>query len=128
MHKLHDSDCKNQLEEYSIKNPNVMIINSPNAIERLHNRILMLEVVTGLNNIETETKSFGILKQIVIYNMRTLLDRNQWGECLKFPVIAKPLVADGSAKSHKIYVSGFQSGWFEQAKTTDCVVKVRESW
>ncbi|KAI8027671.1 Inositol-tetrakisphosphate 1-kinase 1 [Camellia lanceoleosa] len=102
MHKLYGSDCKNQLEEYLIKNPNVMIINSPDAIEKLHNRILMLEVVIDLNNIEIETKSFGILKQIVIYNMRTLLDQNQWGECLKFSVIVKPLVAHGSAKSHKI--------------------------
>ncbi|CAL5429488.1 unnamed protein product [Camellia sinensis] len=110
MHKLCGSDWKNQLEEYSIKNPNVLIIDSPDAIERLHNRISMLEVVTGLNNIETETESFGIPKQIVIYDTRTLLDPNQWGEGLKFPVIAKPLVADGSAKSHKMSLVFNQDG------------------
>ncbi|KAI7981696.1 Inositol-tetrakisphosphate 1-kinase 5 [Camellia lanceoleosa] len=83
MHKLCGSDWKNQLEEYSIKNPNVLIIDSPDAIERLHNRISMLEVVT---------------------------DPNQWGEGLKFPVIAKPLVADGSAKSHKMSLVFNQDG------------------
>ncbi|KAL7182251.1 hypothetical protein ACSBR1_041037 [Camellia fascicularis] len=62
----------------------------------------MLEVVIGLNNIKTEIESFGISKQIVIYDTMTLLDSNQWGEGLKFPVIAKPLVVNGSAKLHKM--------------------------
>ncbi|CAL5362646.1 unnamed protein product [Camellia sinensis] len=70
----------------------------------------MLEVVASLNNIETETELFGILKQIVIYDMKTLLDPNQWGEGLKFSVIAKPLVADGSAKSHKMSLVFNQDG------------------
>ncbi|KAE8697627.1 putative Myb domain protein 39 [Hibiscus syriacus] len=49
-----------------------------------------------------------IPKQIVIYDQETLFDNHAW-ELLKFPVIAKPLVADVSAKSHKmalVYVVG----------------------
>ncbi|KAA8522031.1 hypothetical protein F0562_012655 [Nyssa sinensis] len=101
LHKFCGEDWKKQLEEYSVKNPGVLIIDSPDAIERLHNRISMLQVVSELE-IESKGESFGIPKQIVIYDSETLLDPNRWGEGLKFPVIAKPLVADGSAKSHKM--------------------------
>ena len=60
----------------------------------------MLQVVSELN-VDDQSETFGILKQIVIYDKDTLFDRRNW-EALKFPVIAKPLVADGSAKSHKM--------------------------
>ncbi|XAR70649.1 Inositol-pentakisphosphate 2-kinase [Bertholletia excelsa] len=110
LHKLSGEDWKSQLEQYSAKCPNVLIIDSPAAIERLHNRISMLEVVTGLE-IKTETdESFGIPKQILIYELETLRDPNAWGEGLNFPVIAKPLVADGSAKSHKMSLVFNQDG------------------
>ncbi|BBN67914.1 Inositol 1,3,4-trisphosphate 5/6-kinase family protein [Prunus dulcis] len=107
MHKLYGNDWKRQLEEFRVKNPNAVIIDSPEEIERLHNRISMLQVVSELK-IEHESDTFGIPKQIVIYDKETLFDRQAW-EGLKFPVIAKPLVADGSAKSHKmalVYVVG----------------------
>ncbi|KAK6119492.1 hypothetical protein DH2020_046769 [Rehmannia glutinosa] len=77
LHKIYGAEWRQQLAEYSVKNPKVLIIDSPDAIERLHNRISMLQVVTdGEMDLESEG--------------------------LKFPVIAKPLVADGSAKSHKM--------------------------
>ncbi|XVF52330.1 hypothetical protein PTKIN_Ptkin05aG0010000 [Pterospermum kingtungense] len=100
LHKLYGEDWKSQLEEFRSKNPNAVIIDSPNAIERLHNRISMLQVVSELK-IENQSETFGIPKQIVIYDQETLFDNQAW-ELLKFPVIAKPLVADGSAKSHKM--------------------------
>ncbi|WJX87795.1 Inositol-tetrakisphosphate 1-kinase [Trifolium repens] len=68
LHKLYGDDWKRQLQEFQTRNPNAVILDAPEAIERLHNRISMLQA---------------------------------W-ESLKFPVIAKPLVADGSAKSHKM--------------------------
>ncbi|KAM7493918.1 hypothetical protein LguiB_028527 [Lonicera macranthoides] len=101
LHKCYGEDWKRQLNEYSVKYPNVLIIDSPEAIERLHNRISMLQVVSELK-IENSMGSFGIPMQTVIYDSDTLLDTSVWGEGLKFPVIAKPLVADGSAKSHKM--------------------------
>ncbi|XP_042508916.1 inositol-tetrakisphosphate 1-kinase 1-like [Macadamia integrifolia] len=100
LHKLSGDAWKQQLEDYSIKNPNVFIIDRPEAIERLHNRISMLQVVSDLE-IPQEKETFGIPKQIVIYNSGALLDPASL-EGLRFPVIAKPLVADGSAKSHKM--------------------------
>ncbi|XP_043693926.1 inositol-tetrakisphosphate 1-kinase 1-like [Telopea speciosissima] len=100
LHKFSGDAWKQQLQEYSFKNPNVCIIDPPEAIERLHNRISMLEVVSELD-IPKEDETFGVPKQIVIYNSEALLDPASL-EGLRFPVIAKPLVADGSAKSHKM--------------------------
>ncbi|XAR54792.1 Inositol-pentakisphosphate 2-kinase [Bertholletia excelsa] len=109
LHKMCSDDWKKQLEEYSAENPKVLIIDSPEAIERLRNRISMLEVVTELD-VKSETESFGIPKQTLIYDSKALLDPNAWGEGLQFPVIAKPLVADGSAKSHKMLLVYNQDG------------------
>ncbi|XP_044465213.1 inositol-tetrakisphosphate 1-kinase 1-like isoform X2 [Mangifera indica] len=100
LHKLYGEDWKKQLQQFQIQNPNAIILDSPEAIERLHNRISMLQVVSELKT-GNQSETFGIPKQIVIYDKETLFDR-QALELLKFPVIAKPLVADGSAKSHKM--------------------------
>lgn len=101
LHKLYGDDWKKQLVDYKVKNPNVVILDAPEAIERLHNRISMLQVVSELKIVQNDRETFGIPKQIVIYDAETLRDHRSW-EGLKFPVIAKPLVADGSAKSHKM--------------------------
>lgn len=101
LHKLYAEDWKQQLRDYSIQNPGSLIIDMPEAIERLHNRITMLEVVTKLN-IEASAESFGIPNQTVVYDAVSASEVNVESEGLKFPVIAKPLVADGSAKSHKM--------------------------
>ncbi|KAF9625732.1 hypothetical protein IFM89_026660 [Coptis chinensis] len=58
----------------------------------------MLQVVSELN-VDQENETFGIPKQIVVHE---LLDPALVMQELVFPVIAKPLVADGSAKSHKM--------------------------
>ncbi|GAA0169448.1 hypothetical protein Leryth_005446 [Lithospermum erythrorhizon] len=101
LHKLYGEDWKNQLLEYSAKYPNALILDSPESIQRLHNRITMLEVVTELE-IDCKKGSFGIPKQFVIEDFVELTDVKIRDEGLKFPVIAKPMVADGSAKSHKM--------------------------
>lgn len=105
LHKLYGDDWKRQLQQFQIQNPNAVILDAPEAIERLHNRISMLQVVSELRvRVGVDEKggeTFGIPKQIVIYDKETLSDGQAW-ESLKFPVIAKPLVADGSAKSHKM--------------------------
>lgn len=108
LHKLYGDDWKKQLQEFSLKNPNARILDPPAAIERLHNRISMLQVVSELK-VESHSNTFGIPKQIVIYDYETLGELQAW-EPLKFPVIAKPLVADGSAKSHKMSLVFNQDG------------------
>lgn len=116
LHKLYGDDWRKQLCEYLIRNPSAIVIDLPDAIERLHNRISMLDVVAEIEVLkggETDgTASFGIPKQIVIYEPEKLKDAEGF---LKFPVIAKPLVADGSAKSHKMLLI-FSSEGFEKLK------------
>lgn len=108
LHKLYSDEWRQQLKDFSVKNPRSLIIDPPEAIERLHNRISMLQVVTELelgdggDQEGSEASFFGIPKQIVIYDSDTVSEANLQNEGLKFPVIAKPLVADGSAKSHKM--------------------------
>lgn len=113
LHKLYGDDWRKQLREYLICNPSAIVIDLPDAIERLHNRISMLDVVSEIDEMKNdETASFGIPKQVVIYEYDKL---KEWSEGLKFPVIAKPLVADGSAKSHKMLLI-FSSEGFEKLK------------
>ncbi|XP_009622646.1 inositol-tetrakisphosphate 1-kinase 1-like [Nicotiana tabacum] len=101
LHKLYGEDWRLQLKEFSLQNPQALIIDSPESIERLHNRISMLQVATELE-IKCETASFGIPKQTVVYDAKIVSASYLESEGLKFPMIAKPLVADGSAKSHKM--------------------------
>lgn len=108
LHKLYSDEWRQHLKDFSVKNPRSLIIDPPEAIERLHNRISMLQVVTELelgdggDQEGSEASFFGIPKQIVIYDSDAVSEANLQNEGLKFPVIAKPLVADGSAKSHKM--------------------------
>ena len=79
-----------------MENPDVVIIDMLEAIERLHNLHLCLEVVKELKILEG-TESFGSGSKLLFMN------RNRYSKVLdelNFPVIAKPLVADGSANSH----------------------------
>ncbi|RWR81030.1 inositol-tetrakisphosphate 1-kinase 1-like protein [Cinnamomum micranthum f. kanehirae] len=102
IHKLYGHDWKSQLEQYASQNPNSLVIDPPDAIERLHNRISMLQVVSELEVPQQLDTTFGVPKQIVVYHSDTLSDPAAITPILRFPVIAKPLVADGSAKSHKM--------------------------
>ncbi|XP_059667430.1 inositol-tetrakisphosphate 1-kinase 1 [Cornus florida] len=100
IHKLYVEEWKKRLDGFSLQNPNVVIVDQPDAIERIHNRVSMLQVVNGLK-ISQENETIGVPKQIVIYNQESLLDQKALEE-LKFPVIAKPLVANGSVNSHQM--------------------------
>ncbi|KAG1362025.1 inositol-tetrakisphosphate 1-kinase 5 [Cocos nucifera] len=100
LHKLYGDDWKAQLQEFAARHPDVPIIDPPHFIERLHNRISMLQVVSELE-IPQDRETFGIPSQVVIYDSGALSNSGVVG-ALHFPVIAKPLVADGSAKSHKM--------------------------
>ncbi|KAF7806081.1 inositol-tetrakisphosphate 1-kinase 1 [Senna tora] len=103
IHKLYDEDWKKQLAEFSALHPNTPIIDRPESIERLHNRISMLEVVTQLK-ISLGNDTVWIPKQAVIHESKALDDdANAIEELgLKFPLIAKPLMANGSDSSHKL--------------------------
>ncbi|KAJ7558127.1 hypothetical protein O6H91_04G025400 [Diphasiastrum complanatum] len=98
LHKLRDPEWNKQLSLYEMKHPEVIVIDPPEAIKRLHNRISMLQAVAEIQ-VSDGLETFGIPKQVVVDKSETLNDSRALA-ALKFPVIAKPLVADGSARSH----------------------------
>uniref|UniRef100_A0A1J3HQ47 Inositol-tetrakisphosphate 1-kinase n=1 Tax=Noccaea caerulescens TaxID=107243 RepID=A0A1J3HQ47_NOCCA len=108
IHKLYDVYWKENLLEFRDKCPGVPVIDSPEAIERLHNRVSMLEVITQLFPV-SDSEIFGVPRQVVVMDPGVLSGGGALGE-LKFPVIAKPLDADGSAKSHKMFLIYDQEG------------------
>lgn len=103
VHKIYSDDWNRQLLDFKSKNHSVLIIDSPDAIQRLHNRISMLDFVNQLPPSPFPI-SFGIPRQIVVddSNAQLLNDPNNLLKFISFPAIAKPLVADGSAKSHEM--------------------------
>ncbi|KAH0931640.1 hypothetical protein HID58_008757 [Brassica napus] len=113
IHKLYDLDWKQNLHEFREKCPNVPVVDSPEDIEKLHNRVSMLEVITQLNFPVSERERFGVPKQVVVMDPTVLSCGGGGGEGLgelEFPVIAKPLDADGSATSHKMFLIYDQEG------------------
>ncbi|CAH8271322.1 unnamed protein product [Arabidopsis lyrata] len=109
IHKLYDVYWKENLHEFREKCPGVPVIDLPEAIERLHNRVSMLEVITQLRFPVSDSERFGVPAQVVVMDSSVLSGGGALGE-LKFPVIAKPLDADGSAKSHKMFLIYDQEG------------------
>jgi inositol-1,3,4-trisphosphate 5/6-kinase/inositol-tetrakisphosphate 1-kinase len=101
IHKLYGDDWRAQLEAFAARHPAVPVVDPPHAIDRLHNRISMLQVVSELDHAADKDRTFGIPSQVVVYDAAALADSGLLA-ALRFPLIAKPLVADGTAKSHKM--------------------------
>jgi inositol-1,3,4-trisphosphate 5/6-kinase / inositol-tetrakisphosphate 1-kinase len=102
IHKLYGDDWRAQIEAFASRHPTVPVVDPPHAIDRLHNRISMLQVVSELDHAPLDDHStFGIPSQVVVYDADALADSGLLA-ALRFPLIAKPLVADGTAKSHKM--------------------------
>ncbi|KMT07468.1 hypothetical protein BVRB_6g150860 [Beta vulgaris subsp. vulgaris] len=105
VHKVYGEDWKVRLHDFKFKYPEAIIIDSPIAIERLHNRLSMLEVVNHLPDPVQQSQgySFGIPKQAVINAdddaHESFLNMS---EKLNFPVIAKPLLANSSDNAHEM--------------------------
>ncbi|CAN6294146.1 unnamed protein product [Urochloa humidicola] len=101
IHKLYGDDWRAQLEAFAARHPAVPVVDPPHAIDCLHNRISMLQVVSELDHAADKDRTFGIPSQVVVYDAAALADSGLLA-ALRFPLIAKPLVADGTAKSHKM--------------------------
>lgn len=100
-HKLYGPEWRKQLEEFALQNPTAIIVDPIDAIEKLHNRLTMLDVVNELK-IAGDNETIGIPIQIFVgENSESLLDAIT-SQGLHFPVIAKPLIANGSADSHQM--------------------------
>ncbi|CAN4089346.1 unnamed protein product [Withania somnifera] len=97
-HKLYDTEWRKQLEEFSIKNPNAIIVDPIESIEKLHNRVSMLDPVSLLK-IENLTTP-----------MQTLVDSKEslqdavGNQGMRFPLIAKALLANATADAHHMFL------------------------
>ncbi|KAI4336149.1 hypothetical protein L6164_014714 [Bauhinia variegata] len=100
IHKVYTQEWKKMLAELTAKHPDVAILDPPELIEPLHSRVSMLNVVTLLE-IPLEKETVGIPKQVVLEESSQDDDRDQALD-LKFPLIAKPLLANGNLGSHEL--------------------------
>ncbi|XP_074566310.1 inositol-tetrakisphosphate 1-kinase 5-like [Curcuma longa] len=97
IHKLQGYEWRLELINFSAKYPGVPVVDKPlYNIERLHHRITMLQVVSELD-VPHGTETFGVPKHMLVYNPNS--EAFSGIIPLRFPIIAKPLLSDGSAKS-----------------------------
>ncbi|XP_039069882.1 inositol-tetrakisphosphate 1-kinase 3 isoform X1 [Hibiscus syriacus] len=101
LHKMTGKEWRQVLEDYRHTHPEVTVLDPPDAIQHLHNRQSMLQCVADMN-LSSSYGKVGVPRQLVIKkDASSIADAvNKAG--LILPLVAKPLVADGSAKSHEL--------------------------
>ncbi|PWA84469.1 inositol-tetrakisphosphate 1-kinase, ATP-grasp fold, subdomain 1 [Artemisia annua] len=104
IHKLYGQEWDLDLDNFSIKHANATVIDPPSAIQRLHNRISMLEPVSQL-----KIPQLNVPNQILIQDSESL-QCFKTTNYLKFPMIAKSLLADGSPNAHDMSLVFNQEG------------------
>ncbi|CAJ1943860.1 unnamed protein product [Sphenostylis stenocarpa] len=96
IHKVHTPCWTEHLRQFSATHPDTIIIDPPELVHRLHNRVSMLEVVTDLQILDNT--SVGVPRQVIVIKPTDFDKIEELG--LRFPLISKPLAADGGAGSH----------------------------
>eukprot|EP01018_Ginkgo_biloba_P002179 Gb_25244 [translate_table: standard] len=99
LHKLPGKEWRQKLEDYRQMHPEVIVLDPPDAIQHLYNRQSMLQDVADLDLCDCEGK-VGVPRQLVVTGDPSLIPEAVAKAGLKLPLVAKPLVADGTAKSH----------------------------
>ncbi|XP_042008292.1 inositol-tetrakisphosphate 1-kinase 3-like isoform X2 [Salvia splendens] len=101
LHKLEGRDWSQVIERL---HPEVTVVDPPEAIQHLRNRQSMLEVVADLKLPE----SYGKVctpRQLVISKNPTSVPDEVVKAGLTVPLVVKPLVVDGSVKSHALFLA-----------------------
>ncbi|KAL5070243.1 hypothetical protein RYX36_021130 [Vicia faba] len=106
LHKLSGEEWREIIEDFRQKHPDVIVLDPPDAIQHLHNRQSMLQDVVDLNLSESNGK-VGIPSQLVITKDKasSTIPYEVTKAGLKLPLVAKPLVVDGTAKSHELFLA-----------------------
>ncbi|KAL9682950.1 hypothetical protein QQ045_014762 [Rhodiola kirilowii] len=105
LHKLTGKEWRQILEDYREAHPEVTVLDPPDAIQHLRNRQSMLQDVADIN-LSSSYGRVGVPKQLVV----TSDDASSIPDAvtnagLKLPIVAKPLLADGSSKSHELSIA-----------------------
>ncbi|XP_010455233.1 PREDICTED: inositol-tetrakisphosphate 1-kinase 3-like isoform X1 [Camelina sativa] len=101
LHKQIGKEWRLILEEYRLGHPDVTVLDPPDAILHLRNRQSMLQCVADMNLSDSYGR-VGVPKQLVIKRDASSIPEAVNKAGLRLPLVAKPLVADGSAKSHEL--------------------------
>ncbi|XWS63030.1 hypothetical protein CRYUN_Cryun06bG0061700 [Craigia yunnanensis] len=104
LHKLSGKEWCKIIEDYRQTHPEVTVLDPPDAIQHLHNRQSMLQDVVNLNLSDFHGK-VGVPRQMVITEDPLSIPDEVTKAGLKFPLVAKPLVVDGSPKSHELFLA-----------------------
>ncbi|KAL5225953.1 hypothetical protein ABZP36_012592 [Zizania latifolia] len=101
LHKLTNKEWQQVLEDYREEHPEVTVLDPPNAIQHLHNRQSMLQEVAdlSLSNVYGEVCT---PRQLVIMKDPLSIPDAVANAGLTLPLVAKPLVVDGTSKSHEL--------------------------
>ncbi|XP_022725205.1 inositol-tetrakisphosphate 1-kinase 3-like isoform X2 [Durio zibethinus] len=94
------NDCQ---MDYRQTQPQVIVLDPPDAIQHLYNRQSMLQNVVDLNLSDFHGK-VGVPRQMVITEDPLSIPDEVTKAGLKLPLVAKPLVVDGSTKSHELFL------------------------
>ncbi|KAL3634057.1 Inositol-tetrakisphosphate 1-kinase 3 [Castilleja foliolosa] len=97
LHKLSGKEWRRVLEDYGNANPEVTVLDPPDAIQQVYNRQSMLQDVADLNLSDVYGK-VGVPKQLVIKKDPLSIPGAVNKSGLRLPIVAKPLFA----KSHEL--------------------------
>jgi len=101
LHKFTGKEWRQSLEDYKRKYPDVIVLDPPEAILQLRNRQSMLQDVAELD-MSSSGGFVGVPRQLVVTGDATSIPASVSAAGLKLPLVAKPLVSDGSAKAHEM--------------------------
>ncbi|XP_042514620.1 inositol-tetrakisphosphate 1-kinase 3-like [Macadamia integrifolia] len=101
LHKLSGKEWCQIIEDYSLTHPEVTVLDPPDAIQHVHNRQSMLQDVADLNLSDCHG-TVDVPRQLVIKKDPSSIPDAVSKAGLMLPLVAKPLVVDGSAKSHEL--------------------------
>lgn len=101
LHKLTTEAWHQQLKAYKLRDPEVMILDPPEAIKKVYNRQSMLQEVSALNFRHSRGK-VGVPKQLFVDGDSAYISDKVAKAGLKFPLVAKPKFIDGTASSHAL--------------------------
>ncbi|XP_011088035.1 inositol-tetrakisphosphate 1-kinase 3 isoform X1 [Sesamum indicum] len=104
LHKLAGKDWSQVIVDYKRVHPEVIVLDPPDAIQHLRNRQSMLEVVADLE-LPDHYGKVCIPRQLVIPKDPTSIPDEVAKAGLRVPLVVKPLVVDGSAKSHELFLA-----------------------
>uniref|UniRef100_A0A1J3H810 Inositol-tetrakisphosphate 1-kinase 3 n=1 Tax=Noccaea caerulescens TaxID=107243 RepID=A0A1J3H810_NOCCA len=101
LHKLLGKEWQDVIEDYQQKHPEVTVLDPPGAIQRIYNRQSMLQGMADLKLSDCSGSIFVPKQMVVLKDSASSADKVVEAG-LKFPLVAKPLWIDGTAKSHQL--------------------------